>query len=72
MTLIPAIEKRCVVLMSGGIDSSATVVACQESGATLSGMFVGYIWSLWDDNWEAIAELHSNFCQLDTANWRAE
>ena len=35
-------EKRYVVLMSGGIDSSATLVACQQPGTYLSGMFVDY------------------------------
>ena len=33
---------HCVVLMSGGIDSSATLVACRDLGTSLSGMFINY------------------------------
>ena len=61
MTLTPATEKPCVVLLSGGIDSSATVVACRELGATLSGMFVDYGQPAAESEWEAAQGIASHY-----------
>ena len=56
----PVTGKRCVVLMSGGIDSSATLVACKESGASLSGMFVDYGQPAARSEWEAAQRIASH------------
>lgn len=40
--MVPAGINHCVMLKLGGIDSSATVVACQELGAALMAMFMDY------------------------------
>ena len=61
MTLIPAVEKRCVVLMSGGIDSSATLVVCQELGATISGMFVDYGQPAARSEWESAQRIARHY-----------
>ena len=48
-----ASNDRCVVLMSGGIDSSATLVVCQELGTNISGMFIDYGQPAARSEWEA-------------------
>lgn len=54
-------EKRCVILMSGGIDSSAAIVACQEPGTTLSGIFVDYGQAAADSEWESAQGVASHY-----------
>lgn len=44
---------RCVVLMSGGIDSSATLAICQQHGERISGMFFNYGQPAARSEWEA-------------------
>ena len=61
MTLISVREKRCVVLMSGGIDSAATIVACQEPGSTLSGMFVDYGQAAAHSEWESAQRIAGHY-----------
>ena len=57
-------EKRYVVLMSGGIDSSATLVACQQPGTYLSGMFVDYGQPAAASEWKA-AEWVANHYHIE-------
>ena len=54
---------RCVVLMSGGIDSSATLVACQQLGSDLSGMFFDYGQPAARSEWEAVPQM-ANYYQI--------
>ena len=54
-------NKHCVVLMSGGIDSSATLAACQTPGASLSGMFVDYGQPAAQCEWEAAQRIASHY-----------
>ena len=61
MNLIPVSDKHCVVLMSGGIDSSATLAACQEPGISLSGMFVDYGQPAARSEWEAAQGIASHY-----------
>ena len=42
-----------VVLVSGGIDSSATIAVCQRAGAIVSGLFVDYGQPAEVSEWEA-------------------
>ena len=44
---------HAVVLMSGGIDSAATVAACSGEYATLSGLFIDYGQPARKSEWEA-------------------
>ncbi len=59
--MVPVRDKRCVVLMSGGIDSSAAVVACQDLGAVLSGMFVDYGQPAAQSEWAAAQRMASHY-----------
>ena len=52
---------RCVLLMSGGIDSSATLVACQQLGSELSGMFFDYGQPAARSEWEAVQQIASHY-----------
>ena len=61
MNLVPASDKHCVVLMSGGIDSSATLAACQEPGISLRGMFVDYGQPAVRSEWEAAQRIASHY-----------
>lgn len=54
-------ENRCVVLMSGGIDSSATLPACQGPGKSLSGMFVDYGQPAARSEWKAAQNIASHY-----------
>ena len=47
--------------MSGGIDSSATLVACQQLGSELSGMFFGYGQPAVQSEWEAVQQIASHY-----------
>ena len=61
MNLVPISDKHCVVLMSGGIDSSATLAACQGPGTSLSGMFVDYGQPAAQSEWEAAQRIASHY-----------
>ena len=50
--------------MSGGIDSSATIVACRELGLSLRGMFVDYGQPAAQSEWEA-AQRVANHYQIE-------
>ena len=52
---------RCIVLMSGGIDSSATLVACRKLGTSLSGMFIDYGQPAARSEWEAARRIASHY-----------
>ena len=54
-------NNRCVLLMSGGIDSSATLVACQQLGTDLSGMFFDYGQPAARSEWEAAQHIASHY-----------
>ena len=54
-------KSHCVVLMSGGIDSSATLVSCEELGANLSGMFFDYGQPAAGSEWEAAQGIASHY-----------
>ena len=54
-------DKLCVVLMSGGIDSSATLAACLELGWSLTGMFVDYGQPAAQSEWEAAQRIASHY-----------
>ena len=53
--------KHCVVLMSGGIDSSATLATDQAPGTSLSGMFVDYGQPAARSEWEAAQRIASHY-----------
>ena len=59
--MVPVNDKHCVVLMSGGIDSSATLATCQEPGISLSGMFVDYGQPAARSEWEAAQRIASHY-----------
>ena len=61
MNLVSVSDKHWVVLMSGGIDSSATLAACQEPGISLSGMFVNYGQPAARSEWEAAQRIASHY-----------
>ena len=61
MNLVPDSDKHCVVLMSGGIDSSAALVACQELGISLSGIFVDYGQPAARSEWESAQRVVSHY-----------
>ena len=61
MNLGPVSDKHCVVLMSGGIDSSATLAACQGPGISLSGMFVDYGQPAAQSEWQAAQRIASHY-----------
>ena len=54
-------NKHCVVLMSGGIDSSATLVASLALGGSLSGMFVNYGQPAALSEWESAQRIASYY-----------
>ena len=54
-------EKHCVVLMSGGIDSSAALVACQQPDTHLSGMFVDYGQPAAESEWNASQSIAEHY-----------
>ena len=56
-----ASNDRCVVLMSGGIDSSATLVVCQKMGTNISGMFINYGQPAALSEWEAVQQIASHY-----------
>ena len=56
-----AIEKHCVVLMSGGIDSSAAIVACQQPGINVSGMFIDYGQAAAKSEWKAAQRIAGHY-----------
>ena len=59
--MVPVSDKQCVVLMSGGIDSSATLAACQEPSISLRGMFVDYGQLAARSEWEAAQRIASHY-----------
>lgn len=59
--MVPVSDKHCVVLMSGGIDSSATLVACQAHSPSLSGMFVDYGQPAAQSEWQAARSIASHY-----------
>ena len=61
MNLATFSDKHCVVLMSGGIDSSAALAACREPGIPLSGMFVDYGQPAARSEWEAAQRIASHY-----------
>ncbi len=54
-------DKQYVVLMSGGIDSSATIVACQEPGMYLSGVFIHYGQPAAESEWKAAQQIAQHY-----------
>ena len=46
-------DQHTVVLVSGGIDSSATIAACQDVASAVSGVFVDYGQPAALSEWEA-------------------
>ena len=54
-------SKHTVVLMSGGIDSAATVAMCKDDASTLTGLFIDYGQSARDSEWEAAQRLAEHF-----------
>ena len=54
-------DKHCVVLMSGGIDSSATLAGCLAFGGSLSGMFVDYGQPAGMSEWESAQRIASHY-----------
>ena len=59
--LVRVSNGHCVLLMSGGIDSSATLVACQQLGTDLSGMFFDYGQPAARSEWEAAQHIASHY-----------
>ena len=59
--LVRVSNSHCVLLMSGGIDSSATLVACQQLGTDLSGMFFDYGQPAARSEWEAAQHIASHY-----------
>ena len=53
--------KHCVVLMSGGIDSSATLAGCLSLGGSLSGVFVDYGQPAALSEWESAQRIASHY-----------
>ena len=53
--------KHCIVLMSGGIDSSATIVACRKPGTSISGLFVDYGQPAARSEWEAAQRIARHY-----------
>ena len=69
MDLVPVSDKHCVVLTSGDIDSSATLVACQAPGASLSGIFVDYGQPAARSEWESAHRVASHYqIEIDRVN----
>ena len=52
---------RCLILMSGGIDSSATLVVCRKLGTSLSGMFIDYGQPAARSEWEAAQSIATHY-----------
>ena len=50
-----------MVLMSGGIDSSATVAACLRTGKIVSGMFIDYGQPAASSEWEAAQRVAKHY-----------
>ena len=61
MTTISNQSGKIVVLMSGGIDSSATVAACLETAETVSGLFIDYGQPAASSEWEAAQKVAKHF-----------
>ena len=62
-------EQHCVVLMSGGIDSSSTIVACQELGMSLSGLFFDYGQPAAQSEWQATQSIATHYeMEVEKAN----
>ena len=61
MNLVLVSDKHCVVLMSGGIDSAATLAAWQGPSTSLSGMFVDYGQSAAQSEWQAARSIASHY-----------
>ena len=59
--LVRVSNSRFVLLMSGGIDSSATLAACQQIGTDLSGMFFDYGQPAARSEWEAAQHIASHY-----------
>lgn len=54
-------SKHTVVLMSGGIDSAATVAMCVGDDSTLAGLFIDYGQSARDSEWKAAQRVAEYF-----------
>ena len=54
-------DKHCVVLISGGIDSSSTLAACIELGGSLNGLFVDYGQPTALSEWESAQHIASHY-----------
>ncbi len=50
-----------VVLVSGGIDSSATIAVCQDADPIVSGLFVDYGQPAAESEWEAAQRIASHY-----------
>lgn len=58
---MPTEKGHTVVLMSGGIDSSATLVALQEAGISISGVFIDYRQPSAISEWEAAQKIAGHY-----------
>lgn len=54
-------SKHAVVLVSGGIDSSATLAVCRESHSIVSGLFVDYGQPAAESEWEAAQQIARHY-----------
>ena len=61
MNLVLVSDKHCVVLMSGGIDSAATLAARHSPRTSLSGMFVDYGQPAARSEWESAQRIASHY-----------
>ena len=69
LTMFAVGEQHCVVLMSGGIDSSSTIVACQELGMSLSGLFFDYGQPAAQSEWQATQSIATHYeMEVEKAN----
>lgn len=59
---MPVDNCHTVVLMSGGIDSSATLAALQEPGISISGVFIDYGQPSAISEWKAAQKIAEYYC----------
>ena len=53
--------KHIVILMSGGIDSTATIVVCQGTDARVSGVFIDYGQPAAKSEWQAARDVADHY-----------
>ena len=55
------VGNHCVVLMSGGIDSSATLAACLQANIPSSGIFLDYGQPAAQTEWKAVQQIACHY-----------